>query len=228
MSDTWTRARVWHLLTAVVAGSAVVLQLVLVVQGNAILDETDPPGLATRVVRFFSYLTIWSNILVAVTAATLVARPDRDGPFWRALRLDAVVICFGGGVVHFFLLRPLLDLSGADLLADRLLHVVVPLLAVAGWLVFGPRGRVSRADLGPFLVVPVGWLVYTLVRGAFVGWYPYPFIDVGELGYAAVAVNAVVVSALMLGLAVVALWLDPRLPGVRSREIVSGASPHTH
>ncbi len=228
MSDTWTRARAWHLLTAVVAGVAVMLQLVLVVQGNAILDETDPPGLATRVIRFFSYLTIWSNILVAVMAATLVARPDRDGPVWRALRLDAVVICFGGGVVHFFLLRPLLDLSGADLLADRLLHVVVPLLAVVGWLVFGPRDRVSRADLGPFLVVPVGWLVYTLVRGAFVDWYPYPFIDVDELGYAAVVVNAVVVSALMLGLALVALWLDPRLPGVRHREIVSGASPHTH
>jgi hypothetical protein len=228
MSDMWTQARAWHLITAVVAAGAVLLQLVLVVQGNAILDETDPPGLLTRVVRFASYLTIWSNVLVAVVAATLAVRPDRDGPVWRALRLDAVVICFGGGVVHFLLLRPLLDLDGADLLADRLLHVVVPLLALVGWLLFGPRERVSRADLGPFLVVPVGWLLYTLVRGAFVDWYPYPFVDVGELGYAAVAVNAVLVSALMLGLAVVALWLDPRLPGVRSRQIVSGTTPQPH
>ena len=50
-------------------------------------------------------------------------------------------------------------------------------------------------------MVPVGWLVYTLVRRAFVDWCPYPFLDVDELGYAAVAVSEVVVSALMLGLA---------------------------
>ncbi|MGC1208115.1 MAG: Pr6Pr family membrane protein [Ornithinimicrobium sp.] len=217
MSSTKGRARAFHGITAVVAGFAVVLQLVLVIQGNAILDQTDPPGLATRVVRFFSYLTIWSNILVAVVALVLTAQPDRDGRVWRAVRLDAVVICFGGGIVHFFLLRPLLDLSGADQLADTLLHVVVPLFALIGWLAFGPRDRVGRGDLGPFLVIPVFWLVYTLVRGAFVDWYPYPFIDAGELGYAVIAVNAVVISLLMLGLAVVALWLDPKLPGVRNR-----------
>lgn len=220
MADTRILARVFHSATAVVAILAVLLQLVLVVQGNVILDETDPPALATRVIRFFSYLTIWSNILVALVSVVLTVRPDHDGRVWRAARLDAVVICFGGGIVHFFLLRPLLDLSGPDLLADRLLHVVVPLFALVGWLAFGPRDRLQRADLGPFLVIPVFWLVYTLVRGAFVDWYPYPFIDAGELGYAWVAVNSVVVSALMLGLAALALWLDPHLPGVRSREPV--------
>ena len=97
---------------------------------------------------------------------------------FRALRLDALVLAVGGGVVHWFLLRPLLDLDGADLLADKLLHIVVPLLCLVGWLTFGPRGLITPRDVGAFLVVPVGWLVYTLVRGAFVDWYPYPFVDV--------------------------------------------------
>ena len=189
-----------HGVTALVATFAVVLQLVLVVQGNRILDETDPPDLATRLVRFASYLTIWSNVLVAVTTALLAIDPVRDGRVFRALRNDGLVLCFGGGIVHFFFLRPLLDLDGADLLADRLLHTVVPLLAVVGWLVAGPRGRIERADLGPFLVLPVVWLGYTLVRGAFVDWYPYPFVDVEEHGYAVVALNCVGVTALMLAL----------------------------
>lgn len=208
-------ARAFHLVTALVAGFAVVLQLVLVVQGNAILDQTDPPGLGTRIVRFASYLTIWSNVLVAVVAATLAMDPRRDGRVWRALRLDAVVICVGGGVVHFFLLRPLLDLSGADALADTLLHVVVPLLAALGWVLFGPRGRIARPDIVAFLVVPVFWLGYTLVRGAFVDWYPYPFIDVLENGYPQVLLTCVGVAALMGGLAVLARWLDRVVPGLR-------------
>jgi hypothetical protein len=127
------------------------------------------------------------------------------------LRLNGLAIVFGGGVVHFFLLRPLLDLGGADLLADRLLHLVVPLLAVAGWLVAGPRGRVHRDDLGPFLVLPLVWIAYTLVRGAVVDWYPYPFIDVGEHGYAAVALNCADVAALMLALLFLAVVVDRRL-----------------
>ena len=130
---------------------------------------------------------------------------------FRILRLNGLLIVFGGGVVHFFLLRPVLDLDGADLLADRLLHMVVPLLAVAGWLVAGPRGRVSRAALGPFLVLPLVWIGYTLARGAVVDWYPYPFIDVGEHGYAEVAFNSPGVAVLMLALFGLAVVVDRRL-----------------
>ncbi len=51
------------------------------------------------------------------------------------------------GLVHFVLLRPLLDLEGADYVADKLLHMAVPVLAVAGWAAFGPRpaGRHARS-----------------------------------------------------------------------------------
>lgn len=206
-----TRARWFHLLTFLVAAFAVVLQLVLVWQGHKVLDETNRPDTGTRLIRFCSYLTIWSNVLVAWSTYTLAFGLDRDSRVWRALRLDAVVICFGGGVVHFFFLRPLLDLDGADLLADKLLHLVVPVLAVIGWVLFGPRRRASVADIGPFLVVPVVWLAYTLVRGAFVDWYPYPFLDVDEHGYGVVALNALGVSALMLLLAWAAVRLDARL-----------------
>ena len=217
-----TPSRAWHLLTAVVTGFAIVLQLVLVWQGHAVLDETDPPSLGTRLVRFASYLTIWSNVRVCVTTLLLALDPSRDGRIFRVLRLDGLVIVFGGGIVHFFLLRPLLDLDGADLLADKLLHVVVPLLAVVGWLAFGPRGRVARDDVLPFLVVPVVWLAYTLVRGPFVDWYPYPFLDVDEEGYAAVAVSCVGVSVLLVALAFGAIWLDRLLPD-RSQERVPAA-----
>ncbi len=216
-----TRARLFHLLTFVVAMAALVLQLVLVAQGHKVLDESSRPDTATRVLRYFSYLTIWSNALVAWSAGTLAFGRDTDSRIWRALRLDAIVICFGGGVVHFFFLRPLLDLGGADLLADKLLHMVVPLLAVIGWVAFGPRGRATRADLLPFLVVPVVWLAYTLIRGAFVDWYPYPFIDVVEHGYGVVLLNALGISGFLVGIACLAIVLDRRLTPRDEREPVS-------
>jgi hypothetical protein len=201
--------------TFAVGAFAVILQLVLVWRGHEHLGETEDvgrPELVTRLVRFVSYLTIWSNVVATATVGTLALDPGRDGRWWRAFRLFGVVFVVGSGVVHFFFLRPLLDLDGADLLADKLLHVVVPLLVAAGWLAFGPRNRVGPGDIARFAVIPVVWFAYTLIRGAFVDWYPYPFIDVLEHGYARVIATGVGVGAAMLLLAVAAGWVDARLP----------------
>ena len=109
------------------------------------------------------------------------------------------------------------DLGGEVVLrvADKLLHVVVPLLAVVGWAVFGPRGRADRSLLLPSLIFPVGWLAYTLVRGAVAGWYPYPFLDVALQGYPKALLACAGVAVLLIALTQAAISLDRRLPGER-------------
>jgi hypothetical protein len=207
-------ARSWHFVTALIATIAIVLQLVLVWQGHAVLDEHNRPDLSTRLIRFIGYFTILCNLLVAGTTWTLAFGRDSDSALWRVLRLNAVVGIAVTGVVHWFLLRPLLDLDGTDLLADQLLHLVVPALALVGWVAFGPRERARSSDLLPSLIFPVGWLIYTLVRGAVTDWYPYPFIDAGEHGYGVVALNSAAIALLMVGLSAAALWADRRLTRV--------------
>jgi hypothetical protein len=206
--------RRWHLLTAVVTTAAITLQLVLVVRGGQVLDEVDPPALPLRLARFVAYFTIQSNLLVAVVTAQLARDPDRDGASWRVLRLAAVVGISVTGLVHFVLLRPLLDLDGADWVADKLLHMVVPVLALAGWAAFGPRPRVTRRVAALTLVWPVGWLVVTLLVGATTGWYPYPFLDPREDGVGDVVVVCLGVTVLFVALLAAASALDRRLaPG---------------
>jgi uncharacterized membrane protein len=175
------------MLTVAVVAFALVAQLVLVATGASVLVETaEPPGLATRLLRFVSYFTVQSNALVLATTWLLVRTPSYDGRLWRIARADAVAGIAITGVVHWFFLRPLLDLQGWAYVTDKLLHVVVPLLAVAGWLMFGPRRRIGWPTLLPALVWPTAWLLYTLVMGAITSWYPYPFLDVTQHGYGSV------------------------------------------
>ena len=63
-------------------------------------------------------------------------------------------------------------------------------------------------------IYPLAWLAFTLVRGAVIDWYPYPFVDVVAHGYARVAINCLVVAVLFVGLGFGALALDRRLPGL--------------
>jgi hypothetical protein len=210
-----SRGRVWHLATAALATFAVGFQLVLVWQGHAVLDETDPPSLGERLIRFIGYFTVLANIMIAWVAWTIALGRDSDTTGWRTLRLTSLVAITVTGLVHWFLLRPLLDLTGADYLADKLLHVAVPLLAVVGWVAFGPRGRVHGRDVLASLAFPIAWLVYTLVRGAITGFYPYPFLDADAEGYAAVSVACVGIAALFVGLAALAGKGDGRLARTR-------------
>ncbi len=214
---TVSSARAVHVVTAAAAVFALLLQTVLVVTGASVLAETDVPPLATRLGRLVSYFTVQSNVLVAVTAVQLARDPDRDGQWWRPLRLAAVVGITVTGLVHFVLLRPLLDLEGPNALADSLLHLVVPALAVAGWLVAGPRPRWARRDAGLALVWPVTWLGWTLLVGALSGWVPYPFLDAEAEGAAAVAVTCAGVTVLFLVFLTVLVALDRRLPPVPVR-----------
>jgi hypothetical protein len=181
-------ARTWHAVTAAVALVALVLQLALIIRGGQVLSEAYPPNLGERLVRFVAYFTVESNALVLVTTARLARDPAYDGRLWRVVRIAAISGIVVTGLVHWFLLRPLLHLDGADLVADRLLHVVVPVLAFVGWLVHGPRPRIGWPDCLRAAVWPIGWLVVMLVTGPMTGWYPYPFLDHSLHGWDHVAI----------------------------------------
>jgi hypothetical protein len=197
-------ARLWHLLTALLIAVCVVVQLTQTIQGKVVLVDENGRALAsmpTRIVRYFTYFTIQSNLLSMVTAISLALMPDRDGRLWRVLRVAAVVGMTVTFVVYLVALAPHLDLHGVAYWTDLGFHIAAPLLTLFGWLVFGPWPRFDTRSVAIFVAWPVCWLLYVLILGAATGWYPYPFIDADVHGYARVAVNCLLVAALLVGLA---------------------------
>ena len=208
--------RAWHALTLFVAVLALVLQLYLVISGENILDSS---AVATarpeQVRRYFSYFTIQSNILVAVSMFFIV-RDRLDTQVFRVVRLASLIGITVTGIVAFVALPPSPTYTTANLVCDRLLHVVVPSLTLVGWAVIGPRRKVTRDDLLPSLIWPVLWLAATLALGPFVGWYPYPFLNVGTIGLGRTLLNCAVIAVLFLALGALALWADRRLSRERA------------
>lgn len=200
-----TPARWWHLSTFAVSGASLLLQLVLVV-------VSDNDTLGVRLIRLISYFTIQSNLIVCVVSFTLLRDPARDGDFWRIARLVSVVCIAVTGLVYVSVLRGLFELTPAARVADTGLHYLTPLLAVFGWLLFGPRPRVERRTVALALVFPVAWLVYTLIRGALIDEYPYPFVDVATKGYPTVLTNCAVVTVVFLAVAALVFLADRSLP----------------
>ena len=196
---TW--ARLWFALTALCVVGGVAISVFTAAHNHAGHFHTP----AERAFNTFAFFTVDSNLTVGVTVLLLALEPDRSSPLFATFRLIGVVAITVTWLVYHVALA---DLLGFDQPGNQLVHTVVPILAVVGWLMFGPR-RLTSARIALWsLIFPVAWLGFTLIRGAFVHWYPYPFIDVTTLGFGGTLLNCLWVSVLLLGLAAGATKVD--------------------
>ena len=199
-------------------------------------------------VNYFSLFTIVSSLLsvvALVAAATWSQRHPGTSrePFGIALGLAAVagpVLLLG--IVYNVLLRDapsgiaLGDTAGIGLLdsyAVEVLHVVLPIYFILDLLCAPRRRGLPWWSLAVFVGYPLGWTVYTMVRGLRVSnpdgstswWYPYPFLDPHSAGYgsAFAYIGAMMVAFLAIGAVIIAIG--------RHREkraaVRAGAAPAT-
>ncbi|MBL7746474.1 MAG: Pr6Pr family membrane protein [Chitinophagaceae bacterium] len=191
---------------AVITWFALALQLKLSVESTPTTGFT-----ATKtVINFFSYFTILSNLLVALTLTIPLLSPHSTiGRFFSHPRVSSgiAVYIFIVGLVYNLVLRSIWSPAGWQLAADNLLHVVVPLAYVVLWAVITPRHVLYWKDLLPWLFFPALYLAYSLARGPVAHWYPYPFVDVDKFGYGKVALNSffVLIAIITVGAGVIAL-----------------------
>jgi hypothetical protein len=149
-------------------------------------------GLIDGIERITSYLTNLTIFVVAVSfSCVALGARTAPGRFFRkppVLTAVVVYIVFVG-LAYNFLLRHLWTPTGYRALLNEVLHTVVPLLCALYWLLFVPRFPLLLRDCLFWLIYPLGYLLVTFWRGSETDFYPYPFIDVSELGYARVLVN---------------------------------------
>ncbi len=192
----------WHKalfgLNAVVALIGLVIGFALTVLGTYPSLNTDPTmlgnpeqGVLGRIFDYFTYFTIWSNILVAVVSIMLFVRPDRDSFVFRVLRLDSILMITVTGIIYNVVLAGSAKLQGLEVVSNLFDHMLTPLVSILVWLLIGPRGWISWRVIGAALILPIIWLAFAMARGAAMGAYPYGFVDVATYGYGTVLLNVV-------------------------------------
>lgn len=162
--------------------------------------------------NFFSFFTIQSNLLAVAALFLLALVPrDRRTPLADGFRSAAVLYMAITGVVFALLLSGLqAELQTTVSWVDFVVHKLMPVALVVDWVLDPPRHRLPWWTALAWLVYPAAWLAYTLVRGASVDWYPYPFVDVSELGYDGVLARAALLTGGFAAAAAALLWLGNR------------------
>jgi len=181
----------WNILIVTLVG--VLLQFVMMIQHS----ELHP---VEAVVRFFSYFTILSNLSVAIFFAMQISKKHQPSHFFLqpATSLSVTVYILVVGLIYQVILSKLYSPQGLNLLANNIIHGFTPISTFIFWLVFESKRKIEYRSIIYFLIYPLIYLIYTLIRGSIVQFYPYPFIDVIKIGLQQVLINSTYVMFLFL------------------------------
>jgi fumarate reductase subunit C len=192
-------SRICALAGALLVWFALVLQYFLIThdKGSLWFSET---------IRFISYFTILSNLLVALSFTALWKDPKTffaRSPVSTAIAVYIVLV----GIGYNLLLRQEWNPQGWQRVADELLHSVIPAFYVFYWFIFVPKINIPWKSIGAWSIYPTLYIAYILMRGAWTGFYPYPFVFVTMLGYRQVLINIgglliafIILSVLFIGI----------------------------
>lgn len=158
-------------------------------------------------VNYFSYFTIDSNVIGGALLLIGAARWRQPGSATMDLLRGAAVVYLSVTGVVFSLLLSGTDVDTAIPWVNAVVHEVMPIVIVVDWLVDPPWTRLSYREGLLWLGFPAVWIIYTLVRGAMVGRYPYPFLDPANGGYASVAGYCVAILVGMTAFCAVVVWV---------------------
>jgi hypothetical protein len=174
------------------------------------------------ILSLLAYFTIQSNILVIAFFAwllfyTLVTRElDTPRPFYTVKGAVTVAITLTFLVFHFMLLPNASSMGSDDFIAspaNMILHYVVPIMTIVDWLLFDKKGNYKKLDPIKWLLIPLTYLIFALVRAQFIPSstprrYPYFFIDIDQLGIPQVALNVLLIAIGLIILGYIFYALD--------------------
>ncbi|MGE9314780.1 Pr6Pr family membrane protein [Niabella sp. CJ426] len=188
-------------LLALAGWFAVIAQYVLMLNNNV-----NTVGEAT--IRFFSYFTILTNIAVATyyTALLFDAPIARKKGLLSPITIYIIIV----GLVYQVALRHIWDPQGLQKWVDELLHSVIPLGALIYWYLFEKKG-LRYSQIFAWSIYPLVYLLFILIRGSISGFYPYPFVNVTEIGLQQTLINALIILALFMVLSLVFIFINRKV-----------------
>jgi hypothetical protein len=209
--------RSFRYVAAVIAWGILALQLYLLVAGRT------AGGAASAAVDDVSAFTVDA----VVFAALCFSFASVQAP---VLRTGVALYIVTAMIIYDIVQRPAWTPMGLQFVADLGLRYVVPLLYLFDWLFFVPKARLRPRHALLWLGFPFVYGLYSLVRGAITGWYPYPYLDAGHSGYGTVLMHMLFLffAFLIGGIVLVAIgWVFGRISDDETIQQAGPRRPHS-
>ncbi|MGX7666678.1 Pr6Pr family membrane protein [Flavobacterium pedocola] len=182
---------------------AVIIQydLMLANRANSVLETT---------IRFFSFFTILTNSIVAVYFSYLTYNylKNKKAIHSSLGTLTAITVYITiVGLVYQIILRHTWNPTGTQKIVDELLHSVNPILVIVYWFLNQKNSTLKYQQIPSWLLFPLVYLIYVLIRGYYSNFFPYPFLNLTNIGLIKVVVNIIIMTTLFTIISMLFIWI---------------------
>lgn len=179
-----------------------------------LMIENRVSSIPETIIRFFSFFTILTNLLVGVFFTVFYKNKIKNtfSTLIKPKNLTAVTIYITiVGLVYQFALRHVWEPIGLQKIIDELLHSIIPVLVILFWYFYENKKEIQYKSILLWLTYPIVYLVYILIRGFFSNFYPYPFVDVANLGFQKVMFNSTILLLLFAFIAAIFIKIGHKI-----------------
>lgn len=192
------------------AGMLILAALIIAFINQMIHSEIE--SYVGRVIRYFSYFTEYSNILVMLWFLNKSILNERikflnKESVKGALTLYIIV----AGIVFFLVLNKAWNQEGIVKLQSYILHGFAPIAFMLDWIIFDEKGNYKYKDIKLWIIFPVVYLFVALFIGKMMGVYPYPFLDLNKISVLEFFNYLVYLVIAFIGLALLIVTIDKLL-----------------
>jgi hypothetical protein len=187
MENNYSKKQV--IIYALISWFALISQFILIIENRVV-------GIPETILRYFSFFTILTNILVAVVYTTIWWQTKNKFSFFlkpntqTAIGVYILIV----GLVYNIILRFIWQPQGLQSVVDELLHLIIPVIYIIYWYFKVDKSSIKYVNSLNWLIYPLAYFIIILILGSYSNYYPYPFINVVELGYEKVILNSILLT----------------------------------
>ncbi len=165
-----------------IARTLALIGLILGASATAISFYTNIPeqmelgrSLFGAMFHFFSFYTNWTNILlVLIYLAIFKGWANINSATTAVTGLSSIIMVM---IVYHFLLSATHYPEGIDKVTNVIMHYMTPVIFTVFWITSKHVGVLKWGDLYKFILFPMAFLVFTYLKAAITGEYPYDFLN---------------------------------------------------
>ena len=154
-----------------------------------------------RISYYFYYFSVQSVLIVDIwlTIALIYANKEKkpkvlESPVRGAVTLYTTVTF----LVFAILIAPTYQPEGLYILTSFITHYLIPIGFIFDWFLTETDVQYKYSFGLYWTIYPLIYLIYTLVRGYFTGFYPYTFLDLNSISIIRLIINVIFLIALFL------------------------------
>jgi len=153
--------------------------------------------LSELIIQYFTFFTVLTNILVALSATMILWKPDS---FFSRQSVQTAIAgyIFIVSLIYNTILRFLWHPQGLHKVVDELLHLIIPILFILYWALYSTRAKLKWTSIVKWQLYPLVYICWVFIRAQFSGFYPYPFLDLQTLGVEKVMINCIEITVLFV------------------------------